>query len=477
VIQTKPESTSSGIGGERLPQRIRSWRPPLERLPLDRRPALAIAAALIVIAFGLRFAEMGRATYRPTGDATSYLQLGSTLATSGSYRVAGFAAGGTRGPTAYFPPAYPYLIAAVDEVTGLRGAATNTVRAQQIAQVAVGTIVVVLVGLTAYELFGITAGLTALAIATFYPPLIELSTVMVAENLLTMLTLAAVYSALRALRDHGRLRWLIACGIFVGLATLAHTNAILLVLPLAFAMTNLAGVGKSRRIAGPLALVGVTLITLLPWLIRDQVVMNRFIPVSDEAGIALVGTYNKASPSADPPYRSSYYANLSEFHALAAQAHNMTEPQLSSRLVTKAADYIGEHPAAPLAAAWHNTLRLLELEGSFAWRASAASIGISAGAARIGVIGFWVLALLALAGAFTKMARGAPRWVWAVPVLMALSVVFINAETPRFREPIDVFLILLATCAIASLLVPLVTLVKNASEPPHYDVAKRINGV
>ena len=119
VIQTKPESTSSGNdGGGRLPLRIGSWRLELERLPLDRRPVLAIAAALVVIAFGLRFAEMDGTTYRPTGDATSYLQLGSALATNGSYGDAGSAAGGTRGPTAYFPPAYPYLIAAVDKVTG-----------------------------------------------------------------------------------------------------------------------------------------------------------------------------------------------------------------------------------------------------------------------------------------------------------------------------------------------------------------------
>jgi hypothetical protein len=38
--------------------------------------------------------------------------------------------------------------------------------------------------------------------------------------------------------------------------------------------------------------------------------------------------------------------------------------------------------------------------------------------------------------------------VWAIPVLLALSVVFINVETPRFREPIEPFLVLLAACAV-----------------------------
>ena len=33
---------------------------------------------------------------------------------------------------------------------------------------------------------------------------------------------------------------------------------------------------------------------------------------------------------------------------------------------------------------------------------------------------------------------------------MWLSVALVNAETPRFREPLDAFAILLASCAIAT---------------------------
>ena len=55
---------------------------------------------------------------------------------------------------------------------------------------------------------------------------------------------------------------------------------------------------------------------------------------------------------------------------------------------------------------------------------------------------------LALAGAFTAMARRAPLWVWAdARSLMFLSVVFLVVETPRYRTPIDPFLVLLATAA------------------------------
>ena len=93
---------------------------------------------------------------------------------------------------------------------------------------------------------------------------------------------------------------------------------------------------------------------------------------------------------------------------------------------------------------------MFELEGSFAWHASYDAIGLPARAAGIGVVSFWVLLALAIAGLFTAVRREAPGWLWAFPVLYWLSITFVNVETPRFREPIDPFLVLLAACAVAT---------------------------
>ena len=96
--------------------------------------------------------------------------------------------------------------------------------------------------------------------------------------------------------------------------------------------------------------------------------------------------------------------------------------------------------------------RMFELEGAAAWQASARAVDLSVDDARVGVIAFWALCLLALAGLSTRAAPAAPRWPWAVPVLFALSVIFVNVETPRFREPIDPFLLVLAGCAVEAAL-------------------------
>ena len=48
------------------------------------------------------------------------------------------------------------------------------------------------------------------------------------------------------------------------------------------------------------------------------------------------------------------------------------------------------------------------------------------------------------------MARRTPWYVWAMPILMFFSVVFLVVETPRYRTPIDPFIVLLATAALVT---------------------------
>jgi 4-amino-4-deoxy-L-arabinose transferase-like glycosyltransferase len=401
-----------------------------------------------------------RTAYQPINDAGFYMGLASQVAHTGDYptsRAPGTGAGGTRGPTAYFPPAFPYFLALVDLIDGHTGSAQGpnqtgasfdpaAVQPARISQAVVGTITVGLIGLVALEAFGPAVALAALAIAAVYPVLIELSAVLVAENLLTALILAAIWTALRARRAAKPLVWLAASGLFAGLAVLAHVNAIVILIPLVVA----AWCARRTPLA-PAILVAVTVLTLTPWVVRNAVTMHRFVPVTDENGITLVGTYNKASAN-DPqvPYRWRLYYSIPGEQALSQQARNFTEPALSSRLQSQAFHYVSAHPLSPLQVFYHNSRRMLELEGSTAWKISASSLDIPIATARIGVLSFWVLCLLAVAGAFTRVVRRAPWWLWLTAVLLWLSSALVNGETPRFREAVDPFLILLGACAVAT---------------------------
>ena len=422
----------------------------------------AVVAAILVGAFALRVAEVERTSFRPINDAGSYLTLASEVARTGDYSLShnpGSGAGGTRGPSAYFAPGYPYFLALVDLVDGHATRRGGAIESARVSQAVLGTITVALIGLVALELFGEVGGLIALALAAVYPALIELAGVLVAENLLTALILGAVYAGLRvrrAKRTRSALAWVAAAGILSGLATLTHENGILIILPLIAAVWTGRPRLEPRSLAVPALLIATTALTILPWTIRNAAVMHSFIPVSDETGITLVGTYNPQSAANSPvPYKWRIFYAIHGERTLIHDASTLTEPEIGSKLQSQALRYISDHPFSPFAVAYHNTRRLFELEGSFAWQAAASAISLPISVARIGVISFWLLCLLALTGAFTKLTRSAPLWVWAVPVLLALSVVLVNVETPRFRAPVDPFLILLASAALATLVAKL----------------------
>lgn len=414
-----------------------------------------MVSALLVAALGIRIAQVERSPNRAILDAGSYNRLASEIANTGDYDTGlgpGSGAGGSRGPTAYFPPGYPYFLAAVDLLDGHEAGRRPAVLPERLAQAVLGTVTVGLVGLVALEAFGVAVALWSLAIATFYPVLIELSGTLAAENLLVVFELAAVWAALRVRRARHPYRWVAAAGVLTGLATLTHQNGVVLLIPLTLAVWNVRPRWSARALAAPALLIAATVLTIAPWTIRNAVELHHFIPVSDETGITLVGTYNKASASvAALPYKWRLFWAIPADASLKRHAGTFSEPALGDRLLSQATHYIGDHPLAPVAVAYHNTLRLLELEGSYAWHASAGYESIQLGVAQIGVVSFWILCLLALLGVVSAAARRGPRWIWAVPVLFAVSVVFVNVETPRFREPIDPFLILLAGCALAGL--------------------------
>ncbi len=417
---------------------------------------------LLIAALAVRIAYIEHTPYRAVNDGGTYNRLGSMIARHGDYATGsapGSGAGNSRGPTAYFPPGYPYFLGAVDILTGHSAGHRAAVTPERLAQAVTGTVAVGLIGLVALEAFGGGAALAALGLAAGYPVLIELSGTLVAENLLIVLMMAAAWTALRARRARRPYAWIATTGVLTGLATLTHENAILLVIPLAFAVRAAAPPRPDRTrprlhaLAAPAILILITGATIAPWTIRNAIELHHLIPVSDQTGLTLVGTYNPASAAFAPlPYKWRYFAKISQDARLVRPARHYTEVALGDRLQAQALGYIGDHPSALLAVGFHNTLRMFELEGAYAWHASALAVGLPVAVARTGVAAFWVLCLLALAGGLTRRARAAPRWLWAIPLLYALSIVFVNVETPRFREPIDVFLLLLAGCAVRAAL-------------------------
>jgi 4-amino-4-deoxy-L-arabinose transferase-like glycosyltransferase len=434
------------------------------RRGMSRRGVTAIL--ILVAALVIRIGYVETHSYRALNDAGTYNRMASMVAQYGDYHTGSApksGAGGSRGPTAYFPPGFPYFLAITDLLDGHEAGGRTAVAPERLEMAVTGTIAVGLIGLIGLEAFGAAPALVAMGLAAVYPVMIELSGTLVAENLVVVLELAAAWALLRARRALTRRRtvgWAAVCGLLTGLAALTHENAILYLLPFAggawLMWDRRAGPsglrGRLQALIAPLAMVAACAAIIAPWTVRNAVELHHFVPIADETGITLAGTYNPTSARTPQiPYKWHLFSHVPSLHYLAPLSNGMTEVQLSGRLQTRALDYIRAHPTAPLIVSWDNTRRMFELEGSAAWRASARALSLYPGVAQIGVYALWLVCLLAIGGLFTPLARKGPWWLWAMPLLWWISTVPINEETPRFREPIDAFLVLLAACLLTTL--------------------------
>jgi 4-amino-4-deoxy-L-arabinose transferase-like glycosyltransferase len=313
----------------------------------------------------------------------------------------------------------------------------------------IGVLVVGLVGLLGSMLWGRRVGLIALGLAAVYIPLVLVSGEVISEPLYTALMLAAICAVLRW-RSHGGLPMLAAAGVLAGLTALTRTNGVIVLVGVAaMAASGRDSRGWIPRLRAPLLVIAVGVLTIAPWTIRNAVVMGGFLPISDETGPTLVGTWNATSQvNRTEPGSRTGVSGLPMYREIFHEAPAHSGITVDSVLTHDAITFALDHPAYIGTVFWHNTLRLLELNGVGWIRFEARTAGLPPDFTVAGAFMFYLVALLALAGAFVPPTRRAPRALWIIPGLQFLSTVFVNAETPRFRTPLEPFILLLAALSL-----------------------------
>ncbi len=346
--------------------------------------------------------------------------------------------------SAFRPPLYPFALAAVYLFTDTHDESARWL-AGRLEQAVIGTLVVALIALIALQLWGRRPALIAAAIAAVYPPLILAGTSLLTEPLFTALLLAGVAALLRYRASGQQVGWLVAAGACAGLASLTRGNGIAIIAIFALGAWVALPRWSWRAMIGPAALVACAALVVVPWTIRNAVELDAFVPVTDQTGVAIGGQYNDLAKDTDwswvGPWQVPQYRSLFEGKPLG-------EIELSHRLTDRGIDYLKDHPGAVPAVAFNNTLRLLSLKNPVDFeRASAPVVGEPSGLAEASVYSFWVLALIAIAGAFSPLARRVPGFIWAIVPLMVVSIVFV-AGSGRYRAPLEPVFILFATAAV-----------------------------
>ena len=416
-----------------------------------KNPLPAAAWLILLLALLLRVGYMfATPDYALVHDALDYDRAAVSIASGDGWPY-------SRAPgreTAFRPPAYPVLLAGVYKVTGVEhGTQHERVVPARILGIIIGTLIVAMIFIVARQLWGRRVALLAMLGGAIYIPLILVGASVMSEPLFALLLLGALAAAIQHRRSTHRWRWVVVSGVLAGLTCLTRANALVLLLPLGLAVWTVRPRWSVRALAAPALLVILALVTVSPWTIRNAIVFDRFIPVSTQLGSALAGTYNdQARLDKENPASWRAIFHIPEYRDVYARLGTIPEPAVEDILRARSKAYIRKHPTYVAKVAEWTTLRMFELGGLDWSRHTASTVSVTAGWANAGVICFWVFALLALAGAFTKLARGTPLFVWMVPVLLYLSVVFLVVETPRYRTGIDPFIVMLAALALRRVL-------------------------
>jgi Dolichyl-phosphate-mannose-protein mannosyltransferase len=246
------------------------------------RTTLTLLALIVALGLGLRAYRVVEPLGTPGADSHAYYALSKALYTEGSY------GGPTFRDSSDWSPGAPLLYAAAFYATG--GAREGVAR---IVEALLGAAAIVVVFLLGERLGGRRAGLIAALGVALYPPFIHSTGELMSEPP-AILTLPAAVLAFLWAGERERLRAWLLPGLLFGLTAMIRPEYALV--GAAFAALAAIRVGRARGwrpgLAGAALLVAAFLLPIVPWTVRNAVVLGRLVPISTGGGKALyVGTY------------------------------------------------------------------------------------------------------------------------------------------------------------------------------------------
>lgn len=361
---------------------------------LEALPEGGYVAGLMLVALALRLAWVLSIETQPVVDFAYYEEKAWEVA-----QGLGYQAGGK--PTAFRPPGYILWLAGIYSLFGRRPLAG------QIANAVLSALVCLLVYRIARKELPLAASRAAGLVAAFFPSQIFYCSLLGTEGLFTFLFVTAVWVWVKNL---DRASWKIdaATGFSLGLATLVRPVSLFLpgVLFLHLKLYRKGWAESARR---PLLVGLVMLFTILPWSLRNLIVMRAPVLISTNGGITLWMGLNEQA--------TGTFMSVPAGHPLRAIEDEIEKGKTASRL---ARQFAFEHPGRALALTLKKLFYLYatDLSGaqfSFAKTQRPVSTGFKVWS----MIAAQVFYLAAMALALWGGARLLPRWRhWPVQGLL-----------------------------------------------------------
>ena len=312
--------------------------------------------------------------------------------------------------------------------------------------VVLGAVSVVVIGLLGRAVAGRSVGLVAAALAAVHAGFWVNDGLVMAETLVTLATAGALWATVRYHRAASA-RLAVELGAWIGMATLARSEALLLVpllvVPLVWVThqevrTRLMRAGVAAGVAGAL---------LLPWVIPNMVRFEEPVLLSTNDGLTLAGANNPQTYSGDA------IGFWTIEHAEATVDVSGLDQSEASRVLRDAAvdhatDNVSRWPtvvAARVGRVWsiYRPLQMLDWnkgEGREVW-ASMLALG-----------GYLALLPAAAFGWWTLRRDGGYTWPFTALIVQVTMVGALFYGLSRFRVTAEIALVVLAAVALSRLM-------------------------
>jgi hypothetical protein len=461
--------------------------------------AVALGAiALVALAVRVAFVAVADPEVPRIGDASAYHLLANNLADHGEYfRPFDDQLLDQVRSTAEYPPLFPMLLAVPARLSA------ESVDAQRLFLCFVGAATVVLIGLLGRHVGGPTVGLVAAGIGAVYPMLFLSEAVLMAEALYALLITAVLLLAYRAIDQPTPARFAVL-GLGIGLATLTRAEGLLLgvvlVVPLCWCLSLVDRSRRRRRLRRPAAqepepatatkgeravlaatALGVAVLVVAPWTIRNAARLDAFVPVSNNVATLLDGANCDAVYGGDQ--LGLWRETFSQFGDAAREkpqavacfeGFDIADPDFNEAEVAArhrrdgidyARDHLGSLPKV-MTVRWLRTFGLFDPSQQVDYESLE---GRPRDWQMAGTVMYWVLLPLAVGGAIVLRRRQVPIWPLAATVVVVSITAMVTYGQQRFRvgaEPAIIVAAAMALVVIARAVLPAPSPTPSGQSPP-----------
>jgi 4-amino-4-deoxy-L-arabinose transferase-like glycosyltransferase len=390
--------------------------------------------ALVALALRLVYATQLAPDLTPAGDTLLYSFMGNSLAHGHGFASYAGALRGQLHPTSAYPPLYPLYLAGWS-LLGL-----SSLAYQRAVSCLLGAVTVVLIGMLGRRVAGERAGLVAAALAAIYPQLLMVDGAVTTESAYAPLVAALALLAYRYVERAGAGRAALLGGA-IGLATLARSEAIALLVLLALPLAWRAGEGRRARVAT--AMLAAAALVLAPWFVRNWIVQDEPILLTSNSGLTALAS------NCDATYYGGHVGFVEHRCAFDSPCDPIRdETRQATCMQRRARTYVGEHLGRVPIVVAARVARLWNLYGQRTDIGYGEQWSRNASVAKAGMAMYALLMLLAIPGAFALHRRRVPL----LPLLAPFALVTLTAVTAfgfsRYRLAAEIPLTVLAATGI-----------------------------